>query len=52
MIRLMNDPNQFEKERFLDSINVYSDIIEEFQKLYDKTLTDRLTRAKILNGME
>jgi hypothetical protein len=53
MIRLMNDPNQFEKERFLDSINVYSDIIEEFQKLYDKTpMTDRLTRAKILNGME
>lgn len=49
----MNDPNQFEKERFLDSINVYSDIIEEFQKLYDKTpMTDRLTRAKILNGME
>jgi hypothetical protein len=49
----MNDPNQFEKERFLDSINVYSDIIEEFQKLYDKTpMTDRLTRAKILNGMK
>jgi hypothetical protein len=51
--RLINDPNQFEKERFIDSINVYNSIIEEFQKLYKKTpATDRLARAKILNGME
>ena len=40
--RLINDPNQFEKERFIDSINVYNSIIEEFQKLYKKTpATDR-----------
>ena len=26
--RLMNDPNQFEKMRFIDSINVYSSVIE------------------------
>jgi hypothetical protein len=51
--RLMNDPKQFEKERYIDSINVYNSIIEEFQKLYEKTLAaDQLTRAKILNGMK
>ncbi|MFL6471544.1 MAG: hypothetical protein ACJ71H_11920 [Nitrososphaeraceae archaeon] len=27
--RLMNDPTQFEKERYIDSINVYNSIIEE-----------------------
>jgi hypothetical protein len=44
---------QFEKERFIDSINVYNSIIEEFQKLYDKTsAADHLTHAKILNGMK
>jgi hypothetical protein len=41
------------KERFIDSVNVYNSIIEEFQKLYDKTpVTDHSTRAKILNGMK
>jgi hypothetical protein len=51
--RLMNDPKQFEKERYIDSINVYNSIIEEFQKLYHKTpATDHLTRAKILNRMK
>ena len=45
---------QFEKERFIDSINVYNSIIEEFQKLYDKTpaAADRLARARILSGMK
>jgi hypothetical protein len=33
----MNDPEYFEKERYIDSIKVYSSIIEEFQKMYDKT---------------
>jgi hypothetical protein len=43
----MNDPEYFEKERFIDSIN------EEFQKLHEKTpASDRLTRVKILDGME
>jgi hypothetical protein len=50
--RLMNDPEQFEKERYIDSINVYDSIIEEFQKLYDEIpVTDRIARAKILNGI-
>lgn len=31
--RLMNDPKQFEKERFIDSINEFNRIINEFQKL-------------------
>jgi hypothetical protein len=51
--RLMNDPNQFEKERHIDSIKVYNSIIEEFQKLYEKTPpADRIARVKILNGMK
>jgi hypothetical protein len=51
--RLMNDPEYFEKERFIDSINVFNSIIEQFQKLYEETpAADRLTRAKILNGMK
>jgi hypothetical protein len=51
--RLMNDPKQFEKERYIDSINVYNSIIEEFQKLYDKTpATVRLAGDEILDGME
>jgi hypothetical protein len=33
--------------------NAYNSIIEEFEKLYDKTpATDHFTRAKILNGMK
>jgi hypothetical protein len=49
----MNDPDQFEKDRFIDNINVFDDIIEEFQKLYEDTpATDRLARAEILDGME
>lgn len=35
--RLMNDPDEFEKFRYIDSINVYNSVIEECQKLYDKT---------------
>ena len=51
--RLMNDPNQFEKERFIDSINVFNSIIEEFQKMYDKTpATDRFACARIQSGMK
>jgi hypothetical protein len=51
--RLMNDPKQFEKERFIDSINVFNSIIKEFQKLYKKTpATDHLVRAEIINGIE
>jgi len=51
--RLMNDPEYFEKWRYIDTINVYNSIIEEFQKLYDKTpATDRFARARILSGMK
>ena len=51
--RLLNDPNQFEKERYIDSINDYSSVIEEFQKLYDQTsVTNRFARARILSGMK
>lgn len=51
--RLMNDPEYFEKDRYIDSINMYSIIIEEFQKMYDKTpVANRTARTKILNGME
>jgi hypothetical protein len=51
--RLMNDPEQFEKERYIDSINVYDSIIEEFQKLYEKTpATDRLVRDEIIDGIK
>jgi hypothetical protein len=51
--RLMNDPNQFEKERYIDSINVYSSVIDQLQKLYDQTpASDHFTRTKIVNGMK
>ena len=43
---LMNDPEYFERWRYIDSINVYNSIIEQFQKLYDKTpMTDRIARS-------
>jgi hypothetical protein len=44
----MNYPNEFEKMRYLDSINDYNSIIEEFEKLYEQTpATDRYARARI-----
>ena len=49
----MNDPNRFEKDRFIDSIHVFNGIIEDFQKLYEGTpATDRLARDEILDGMQ
>ena len=49
----MNDPEQFEKEAFVDRINEINFIIKEFRKLYDKTpVTDHLFRAKILKDIE
>jgi hypothetical protein len=51
--RLMNDPEYFEKWRYIDTINDYSNLIAEFQKLYDKTLAkDRFARARILSGIK
>ena len=50
----MNDPEYFEKWRYVDTINDYNNlIIEEFQKLYDKTpVSDRFIRARILSEMK
>jgi hypothetical protein len=46
--RLINDPKQFEKDRFIDNINVFNDIIEEFQKLYENTpAADRSARLNM-----
>ena len=51
--RLINNPYEFEKMRYIDSINVYNSVIEECQKLYDKTpASDRFTRARSLNGIK
>ena len=51
--RLMNDPNYFEKWRYIDTISDYNSIIEEFVKLYQQTpITDRYASARILNGMK
>ena len=51
--RLMNDPEYFEKWRYIDTINVYNSIIEEFQKLYDQTpITDHFAHARIISGMK
>jgi hypothetical protein len=51
--RLMNDPEQFEKEAFIDGINTMKRVINEFQKMYEGTsATDHILRMKILNGME
>jgi hypothetical protein len=50
---LMNDPEQYEKETFVDRINELNFIIKEFQKLYEKTLvTDHLFRAKVQKEIE
>ena len=51
--RLMNDPNQYEKERFIDSINEFNNVIEEFQKIYRQTTpaTDDSLCARILNDI-
>ena len=49
----MNDPEQFEKWRYIDTINDYNNLIAEFQKLYDNTpATDRFARARIQSGMK
>ena len=51
--RLMNDPEYFEKWRYIDTINYYNNIIEEFEKLYEQTpTTDHFIRAQILNGIK
>jgi hypothetical protein len=49
----MNDPEYFEKWRYIDTINDYNSIIAEFQKLYEQTpVTQRYTRARIQSEMK
>jgi hypothetical protein len=51
--RLMNDPEYFEKWRYIDTINGYSSIIAEFQKLYEqRPAAQRYARARILSGLK
>jgi hypothetical protein len=51
--RLMNDPEQYEKETFVDHINEINFIIKEFQKLHERPpVTDQLFRAKVLKQIE
>jgi hypothetical protein len=51
--RLMNDPKQFEKFRFKDTIDDYNMVIKEFEKLYEQTpATDRYVRARIISGLK
>ena len=39
--------------RYIDSINVYNSVIEECQKLYDKTpASDRFTSTRSLDGIK
>ena len=50
--RLMHDPEFFEKFRYLDSIDDYHMIIEEFQRLYDQAgATNHYIRARSLKGL-
>jgi hypothetical protein len=50
--RLMSDPEYFEQFRYLDTINVYRRLIEEYQKLYGQTpVTERTARVRIQSGL-
>jgi len=43
----------WEKFRYIDTINDYNMIIDEFQKSFEQTpVTQRYTRARILSGMK
>jgi len=51
--RLINAPEQFEKEAFIDGISTMNRAINEFQKMNEETsATDHILRMKILKGME
>jgi alpha-acetolactate decarboxylase len=50
---LVNDPNEFEKCRYKDTINDYNILIAEFQKLNEQTpVTNRFIRARIQSGLK
>ena len=51
--RLMNDPEYFQRSRYIDTINDYNNLIAEFQKLYEQTpATQRYARARIQSRMK
>jgi hypothetical protein len=51
--RPMNDPEQYEREVFIDRINEINFAIKEFEKLHDKSpVTDQSFRAKVLREIE
>jgi hypothetical protein len=51
--RVMNDPDYWEKFRYIDTINDYNMIIYECQKLYDNTpVTNRFIHARSLSTMK
>jgi hypothetical protein len=50
---LMNNPEQFEREAFIDRMNEINFAIKEFRRLYEKAPeTDDLFRAKVLREIE
>ena len=52
---MMNDPECFERFRYIDTINNYNLVIDECQKLYDNTpatATNRFIRARSLGTMK
>jgi hypothetical protein len=50
---MMNDPEYFEKFRYIDTINDYNLLIDECQKLYDNTsVENRFIRARSLSTMK
>ena len=53
--RLMNDPEYFEKFRYIETINDYNSVIKECQKQYEQTpatAANRFIRARSLNTMK
>ncbi len=49
----MDDPEQYEREAFIDRINEIEFAIKEFEKLYDKSpVTEQSFRAKVLREIE
>jgi hypothetical protein len=45
---MMNDPNQWEKWRYIDTLYDYNNIIAELQKLYEQTpVTNRFIRLGV-----
>ena len=51
--RPMNDPEQYEREAFIDHINEINFAIKEFEKLHDKSpVTNQSFRAKVLREIK